>query len=264
MKASPLGGGTTLAPDRASLAAVLDLRDLALDTFTAKGGVVTLGATLTLQGMLEQAGKLPDALIESIRHEVGWNLRNAATVAGTLVAADGRSPLLTTLLVLDGVVSLEPGKRRMALDEFLPQRAGLEAPYLITSLEISLVERLAYSQVARTPMDQPIVCVSAARTTEGAIRLAAGGFRRSPAATACCRGNCERWQRDDRREVRGRACLPGRGRCLCQRGLPGSRCGCVGRTVGARGAGMTHISFQLNGDQVELEVSTAGDDCLKR
>jgi CO/xanthine dehydrogenase FAD-binding subunit len=173
---SPLGGGTTLAPERASLAAVLDLRDLALDTFASKGSTVTLGATLTLQGVVEQAGKLPDALIESIQHEVGWNLRNAATVAGTLVAADGRSPFLTTLLALEGVVSLEPGERKMALHEFLPARAGLDEPYLITSLEITLAERLAYAQVARTPMDRPMVCVSAARTAKGAIRLGAGGF----------------------------------------------------------------------------------------
>jgi len=176
----PMGGGTTLTPDRANVEAVIDLRELALDQFSILDNTVTLGATLPLQAILENAGRLPPALIESIRHEAAWNMRNAATLAGTLVAADGRSPLLTTLTALGGVVKLEPGSRETALHEFLSSRAAAGPRYLITGFEVQLPSGLAYAQVARTPMDRPIVCASAAVTLDGTIRLALGGFGPHP------------------------------------------------------------------------------------
>ena len=176
----PLGGGTTLTPDRANVKAVIDLRELGLDEFSIQAGTIALGATLTLQAILDNADHLPAALIDSIRHEAAWNLRNAATLAGTLAAADGRSPALTALIALDGVVKLEPGARRVDLHDFMSQRAQPGPRYLITGLEFQMPIKLAYAQVARTPMDRPMVCASAALGKDGDIRLVLGGIGDQP------------------------------------------------------------------------------------
>lgn len=176
----PLGGGTTLTPARSAVEAVIDLSKLGLDGFTIKDGTASLGATLTLQTILEHSDRLPAALIDGIRHESGLNLRNAATLAGMLVAADGRSPALTVLTALGGIVKLEPGTRQVELNEFFSLRTEQAPQFLITGLEFRLPKRLAYAQVARTPMDKPIVCASAGLSPDGDLTLALGGYGPHP------------------------------------------------------------------------------------
>jgi CO/xanthine dehydrogenase FAD-binding subunit len=176
----PLGGGTALTPDRASIQALIDLSELGLDEFDMKGGIIKLGATLTLQAIFELADQLPAALIDSIRHEAAWNLRNAATLGGTLVAADGLSPSLTVLLALGGAVKLEPGGKSVGLDEFLDSRVEEGGRFLLTGFEFQVPKRVAFSQVGRTPMDRPLVCACAALTIDEEIGLALGGFGTRP------------------------------------------------------------------------------------
>jgi CO/xanthine dehydrogenase FAD-binding subunit len=175
----PLAGGSALnRPDGPPVAAV-DLQALGLDTYQPHGNTIELGATLTLQALM-QAEMTSPVLKAVILHEATHNLRQVATVAGSLVAADGRSPFAAALLALDAELTLQPGDETVGLGDLLPLRHEHLPHRLITRVAITANARLAYEYVARTPADLPIVCVAAAQWPSGRTRLAVGGFGSAP------------------------------------------------------------------------------------
>jgi CO/xanthine dehydrogenase FAD-binding subunit len=172
----PLGGGTVLARGHAESIEVVDLQALGLNKITRKGGELEIGATVTLQELLE-SGDCPEALKPAIRLEAPLNIRNSATLAGTLVSCDGRSTLTCCLLALDARLALaDPESSSMALGEFLP----LRPQGLITAVTVPLNAKLAFESLGRTPADRPIVCTALAQWPSGRTRLAAGGFGKAP------------------------------------------------------------------------------------
>lgn len=189
----PLGGGTLLSKPLPDSVEVVDLQSLGLDTIRRQGNNLEIGATVTLEQLLEDE-YAPQALKSALKLEAPLNLRNAATVAGTLVSSDGRSTFGTVLLALDAkinIMNLESGiGKRNASDsqaptpeiqvsnigEFLPLRPR----GLITSITFPLHVRLAFDYVSRTPADKPIVCVAVVQWNSGRTRLAAGGYGKSP------------------------------------------------------------------------------------
>jgi CO/xanthine dehydrogenase FAD-binding subunit len=181
----PLGGGTVIntpdfAASRSADFAVVDLQALGLNQIHLKGNHIEIGATVTLQQLLEYAD-CPEALKAAIRLEAAINLRNAATVAGALVACDGRSPFATALLALDAYLTITEHAARnisLALGNFLPLRAP--SPRLITAITIPVNARLGFEYVARTPADRPIVCAAVAQWPSGRTRLALGGYGKAP------------------------------------------------------------------------------------
>lgn len=189
----PLGGGTILAQPQAYLHApqlsdetsyaVVDLQALGLDHIESSSKGLHIGAAVTLERLLGLAGISP-ALGRAIRHEATTNLRQTATVAGTLVAGDGRSPFCLVMLALDTLVecsSLANGKETISLGELLPLRKRWLPGRLITGLTIPAKVKLAYHYVARTPADLPLVAAAAAAWPSGRTRLALGGFGPTPA-----------------------------------------------------------------------------------
>ena len=177
-----MGGGTVLNRPSAEAVAVVDLQDLGLDKVDVKGHVLILGATITLAALLE----LPDlleALAQVIRLEATYNLRQAATLAGSLVSADGRSPLATALLALDAVLDVAQSgvvSEQISLGDVLPLRGEKLRGRLVTRITLPLNARLAYESVARTPADLPIICAAVACWPSGRTRLALGGFGPAP------------------------------------------------------------------------------------
>jgi CO/xanthine dehydrogenase FAD-binding subunit len=194
----PLGGGTLLstpqpfgsAQGRPDSVKVVDLQALGLDSINKKGNPSTssgqaleIGATVTLQQLLESK-HCPEALKIAIKLEAPLNIRNSATVAGTLVACDGRSTFATSLLALDGKLTINRGPRTTngqsstvhGLGEFLPLRPR----GLITSIAIPLNVKFAFEYVSRTPADKPIVCAALTQWSSGRTRLALGGYGKNP------------------------------------------------------------------------------------
>jgi len=189
----PLGGGTLLSQSKSDPVEAVDLQSLGLNTVKKQGNNLEIGATVTLQQLLKSE-HCPAALKSALKLEAPLNIRNAATVAGTLVACDGRSTFATVMLALDGkinivnrksgVVNLEsanaqdpiPDSQVMNIGDFLPLR-----PHgLITSISLPLNVKLAFEYVSRTPADKPIVCATLAQWNSGRTRLALGGYGRSP------------------------------------------------------------------------------------
>jgi putative selenate reductase FAD-binding subunit len=174
----PLGGGSSLNRPSPDPFAVVDLQSLGLNMVQRRGNFIDLGATVTLETLLEE--DLSPALIRSIQHEATYNLRQVGTVAGTLVAAGGRSPFATVLLALDAQLTLLPGDEQVSLGDLLPVRVERLGGRLITQVTLPLNTSLAYEYVARTPADLPIVCAAAAQWRSGRTRLALGGFGKAP------------------------------------------------------------------------------------
>jgi CO/xanthine dehydrogenase FAD-binding subunit len=176
----PLGGGTVLSHHRGEGIEVVDLQALGINRIQERGKMLHVGAAATLQQVLELPSCAPD-LAAALRLEAPLNLRNASSIAGTLVMADGRSTLVTALLAMDARLTLKLAENdSMALGEFLPRREHFGSRYLITDVEWPLSAALAFDFVARTPADHPIIAVAVARWPSGRTRAAAGGWGSSP------------------------------------------------------------------------------------
>lgn len=178
----PLGGGTVLNRGMDANIAVVDLQALGLGTIFKKGNLLLVGATVTLQKLIDFSG-LPDDVYKAIEHDATYNLRQMATIAGRLVSSDGRSPLATVLLALNASIEvheLEAPPTQLKIGDWLPLRGESQHGKLITMVSIPSNVHLAYEYIARTPADQPIVCAAVARWASGRARLALGGWGTSP------------------------------------------------------------------------------------
>jgi len=184
----PIGGGTVLNQPSDTPVAVVDLQALGLDAVESGERTMTIGAAVTLQSLLK-VSEISPALIEAIRHEATYNLRQMATVGGTLVSAGGRSPFATAMLALDArmfvvrhesAVSDVSAAEKISLGNLLPLREEKLSKHLITQITIPANVKLAYQYVARTPADLPIVCVAVAQWPSGRTRVALGGYGSAP------------------------------------------------------------------------------------
>jgi CO/xanthine dehydrogenase FAD-binding subunit len=186
----PLGGGTLLSKPITDSVQVVDLQSLGLDSLTKKGNDLEIGATCTLQCLLESK-HCPEALKTAIKLEAPINIRNSATVAGTLVASDGRSPFATSLLAMDAKVDHRPltidrphlhlaqvqvSSSVLGLSEFLLTRPKA----LIISIVIPLNTNFVFEFVSKTPSDKPLISVALAQWKSGRTRLVLGGYGKSP------------------------------------------------------------------------------------
>jgi len=178
-KTKPLGGGTVLNAPAAEDYAVVDLQGLGWNSIEQKGRDLFIGATVTLQSLLDTEGIQP-ALAEAIRLQATYNLRQTGTVAGGLVSADGRSPFLSVMLALDAALVWQPGDVEQPLGEFLPLRVGIWPGKLISAIRINTQVQLAFEYIARSPADKPVMIASAARWSSGRTRIVLGGYGKAP------------------------------------------------------------------------------------
>jgi CO/xanthine dehydrogenase FAD-binding subunit len=177
----PLGGGTLLSQPTVDPVQVVDLQSLGLDSLLKKGNELEIGATCSLQSLLESE-HCPKALKTAIKLEAPINIRNSATVAGTLFSSDGRSPFATSLLAMDAKLEqaiFDKSKieyRVSNIGEFLP----LRPTNLITKITIPLNTKFAFEFVSKTPADKPIVAAVLSQWNSGRTRLALCGYGKSP------------------------------------------------------------------------------------
>ncbi|WKZ38220.1 MAG: FAD binding domain-containing protein [Anaerolineales bacterium] len=177
----PLGGGTLLSQPTTDPVSVVDLQHLGLDSIRVNGNELKIGATCTLQSLLESKHCF-ESLKNALKLEVPLNLRNIATVAGTIVASDGRSTFVTMLLAMDAKIEMtifdtsKTESRTSSIGEFILTRPK----GLITSISIPLNVKTAFEFVSRTPADKPLVCAALAQWNSGRTRLTLGGYGKNP------------------------------------------------------------------------------------
>lgn len=178
----PMGGGTVLNRGMDFDCAVIDLQALGLDSISDQGNIIQIGATVTLQKLLEYDGLSP-SIGKVIELEATYNLRQMATIAGSLVTANGRSHLATALLALDAnleIQSLHSKPITIKLGDWLPMRSNQKMVGLITSVYIASKIHFSYEYISRTTADLPIVCAAVAQWKSGRTRLALGGWGTAP------------------------------------------------------------------------------------
>ena len=170
-----IGGMLWLKMEKINVGTAIDLSGLGLDTIEETEQEFRIGAMVTLRMMEQHPGfhaYTNGAAREAVRHIVGVQFRNLATVGGSVYGRFGFSDVLTLLLALDCDVELYKAGR-MPLAQF----AAL--PYdrdILTHVYIKKTPGLAvhYQSVRATQTDFPILTCAAARTADGASRFAIG------------------------------------------------------------------------------------------
>ena len=178
-----MGGGTALDRYSPEAMTVIDLQDLDLGGIQKKGNLLEIGATVTLQSLLDETA-VSEVLKNVIRREATHNLRQVATVAGTLLASDGRSPFTTAMLALDTSLTLLPGDSTINLGDLLLKRGMGMHNKLISKISLPINVKLAYEDVSRSPADLPIVSAAVAIWPGGRTRVTLGGYGEMPTLAA--------------------------------------------------------------------------------
>lgn len=174
-KTVPMGGGSVLNSSQKKDHAVVDLQDLELDQISTKGNQLSIGASVTLESLLK-FDNLPEVLKQAIKLEAGKNIRQVATIAGSLVSSDGRSPFVNVMLALGAGMYLVPGDEVMNLGDLLPLRWELLTGKIIKEIYIPNNVKVTFEYVARSKADRPIVSAAVARWKSGRTRIVLGGY----------------------------------------------------------------------------------------
>ncbi len=182
----PVAGGLFVVPRAKAAAepiALVDLQALGLDAMEVlHGRTLRAGATVSLQALLD-APALPEGLAEAIRREMPLPQRGQATVAGSLMAADGASVWAAAVMALDGHAVWAPGAAEARTpwgDVFAWRERYREPGWLITAVEWPLAPAVRVETVARSPADRPLVLVAVARWPRGRVRMVVGGWGAAP------------------------------------------------------------------------------------
>ncbi|NPA07206.1 MAG: hypothetical protein GXO54_07400 [Chloroflexi bacterium] len=174
--ARPMGGGTHIPdaddPDRVWV----DVRGLGLDAIERdRGAWLRIGATVPLARLARQ-DSLPAGLAALVRATAPPEIAARATVAGTLMAAHGATPLAAGLMALDAnTLWMTPeGEEVIPLGDVYALRAWYTTgPRLMTAVRVPLAPRVAH-RPRFSDADAPLALVVAARWPRGRTRLVLG------------------------------------------------------------------------------------------
>ena len=184
LETAVLAGGTYLTAQlTGDIDEVVDLQEAGLGHIHLEGRRARIGAMARLAEIAGQP-ELGDLLPAAAQRELPNTLRNAATIGGIIAGRDWESELLTTLLVVDAIVSLAgpSGEREQPLMDYLQQPHP--AATLITAVTISADGHGAAARTGRTPADKPIVCAVARVGHSGMLHLALSGVAATPVRVA--------------------------------------------------------------------------------
>ena len=107
-----IGGMIWLKMEKINVGTAIDLSGLGLDAIEETEEQFSIGAMVTLRQLELDAGLATytnGAVRESVRHIVGVQLRNLATVGGSIYSRFGFSDVLTLFLALNASVELYKG-----------------------------------------------------------------------------------------------------------------------------------------------------------
>ncbi len=174
----PLAGGSFLSQATEEFS-VVDLQNCGLEYLKKSPDRISIGTMTRLETMrmdLTEISGLSDALnIEAAR-----NVREQSTLGGTIISATGRSPFLTVLLGLDAELVWQPGSKRIRLGNWLAQKNSWNECVILSEVVIDTKIRTAFESIGRSPLDIPVLCTHLTIWASNRMRLAAGGFGKTP------------------------------------------------------------------------------------
>ena len=169
-----LGGMIWLKMETINVGTAIDLSGLGLDTIEETDAGFSIGAMVTLRQLETHPGLeafTHGAVREALRHIVGVQLRNLATVGGSIYSRFGFSDVLTLFLAMDCSVELYKGG-------IVPLREYAERPYDRDIVVRLLVRKEAadycYQSVRNSQTDIPVLTCAAARMENGDYSIVIG------------------------------------------------------------------------------------------
>lgn len=152
-----IAGGVWLKMSNRGISTLIDLSGLGLDQITENEEEFIIGCMTTLRALELHKGLnayTKGAFRESVRHIVGVQFRNCATVGGSIFGRFGFSDVLTVLLAMDTMVELY-GAGTVPLREFV------DMPYdndILVSLHVRKQPiRICYVSQRNSATDFPVV-----------------------------------------------------------------------------------------------------------
>lgn len=196
-----LGGMLWLKMQRRNVGAVIDLCDLGLDQIEENDAEYRIGAMVSLRALETHEGLnalTQGAVAESVKHIVGVQFRNVATLGGSIYGRFGFSDVLTLFMALDAKVELYHAGM-MSVQEFaeFPRKTR---DILVRVVVPKTAGRTVYLSMRNTATDFPVLtcalsghtagsytCVIGARPAKAAVyedekQLLAGGITPESAA----------------------------------------------------------------------------------
>ena len=155
-----MGGMMWMRLGNARIKTLIDLSGLGLDRIEETDNVIRIGAMCTLR-QLEQCDALKrlfgDGVAESVRHIVGVQFRNQATVGGSIYGRFGFSDVLTAFLAMDTFVELYNGGT-VRLSDFVNRKQDKD---LLLSVIVRKGKRqFRYESIRQTKTDFPVIACS--------------------------------------------------------------------------------------------------------
>ena len=161
------GGGVWLRLGKKNIQTAIDLSQLGLDTITENEAEFSIGAMVRLRQLEIHKGidaYTKGAVKESLRHIVGVQMRNCATVGGSIFGRFGFSDILACFLAFDCDVELYKAGR-ISLQKFANMKKDNDILVRVI-LKKSPLEAVYLSQ-RNTATDFPVVSCAVAKHTDG-------------------------------------------------------------------------------------------------
>ena len=158
-----LGGTLWMKMGKRSIQTAIDLANLGLDKIEETENEFKIGAMVTLR-QIETHPALNTytngAVKECVRHIVGTQFRNCATVGGSIFGRFGFSDVLTCFLAMDSYVELYP-TGIIPLQEFAKMKYGNEI--LVSLIVKKKPMQIGYETLRNEATDFPVLAVSVAK-----------------------------------------------------------------------------------------------------
>ena len=169
-----IGGMIWLKMETLNVGTAIDLSGLGLDNIEETETEFRIGAMASLRALELHEGLAAytnGAMRESVRHIVGVQLRNLATVGGSLYSRFGFSDVLTMFLVLDAQVELYKGGI-VPLSEYAERPKDRDI--LVRIIVPKKNAKFNYQSVRISQTDIPVLTCAAAKNAAGEYRFAIG------------------------------------------------------------------------------------------
>lgn len=168
-----IGGMLWTKMSRGRVQTAIDLSGLGLDTIDEYGDHFSVGCMVTLRQLEMHRGieaYSQGAVREALRHIVGVQFRNLATVGGSVFGRYGFSDVLTVLMMMDAEVELYKGGL-VPVSEFA--RMPRDNDVLVRVLLRKTPAAYVYQSMRNTDTDFPVLTCGAAMTGKG-LRICIG------------------------------------------------------------------------------------------
>ncbi len=210
-----VGGMMWLRMSKGRMQTAIDLSELGLDTIEETEEEFKIGCMCTLRRLELHEGLnryFNQAVKDSVRHIVGTQFRNQATVGGSIFGRFGFSDVLTCLLVLDTYVELYKGgivplcefvnmeRDSDILVRLIIKKDGRKAVYLsermsstdfpILACAVAVKKGTAYISLGARPMKAELF-VSGERVTEENAEVIAAKAAKAVSFSSNMRGSAE-------------------------------------------------------------------------